>query len=205
MERDMQDNDRPEPPELISAPENHEPVVEESRTDAAQSGASRVDTTPSLQELLKKAELAAQEHYDAWLRAKADAENTRKRAQVDVANAHKYAIESFATDLLAVKDSLEATLAADSASLESLKEGVDLTLKQLGAVFQKFKLTEINPLGEKFDPHQHQAITMLESEQPANTVVHVLQKGYQLQDRVIRPALVTVAKARQEPPEDSSG
>jgi molecular chaperone GrpE len=205
MERDMQDNDRPQPPELISAPENHEPAAEESRTDAAQSGAPRVDTTPSLQELLKKAELAAQEHYDAWLRAKADVENTRKRAQVDVANAHKYAIESFATDLLAVKDSLEATLAADSASLESLKEGVDLTLKQLGAVFQKFKLTEINPLGEKFDPHQHQAITMLESEQPANTVVHVLQKGYQLQDRVIRPALVTVAKARREPPEDPSG
>jgi molecular chaperone GrpE len=201
----MQDNDRPEPPELISAPDGDAPEVVESPVEAAKSGESRVDTTPSLQELLKKAELAAQEHYDAWLRAKADAENTRKRAEVEVATARKYAIESFATELLAVKDSLEATLAADSASLESLKEGVDLTLKQLGAVFQKFKLTEINPLGEKFDPHRHQAITMLESEQPANTVVHVLQKGYQLQDRVIRPALVTVAKARQEPPEGPSG
>lgn len=160
-------------------------------------GAARPDeVAPSLQEQLRKAELEAEEHRDAWLRAKAEAENTRKRAQTDVANAHKYAIENFATELLAIKDSLEATLSAESASLESLKEGVELTLKQLGSVFEKFKLSEIHPVGEKFDPHKHQAITTVESEQPANTVVHVLQKGYQLHDRVIRPALVTVATAK---------
>jgi molecular chaperone GrpE len=173
-------------PDEVQAPEA-KPQEESARP---------VDTTPSLQELLKKAELEAEEHRDAWLRAKAEAENIRKRAQTDVANAHKYAIENFAVELLAIKDSLEATLSAENASLESLREGVELTLKQLGSVFQKFKLSEIHPVGEKFDPHKHQAITTVESEQPPNTVIHVLQKGYQLHDRVIRPALVTVSAAK---------
>ncbi|HSF46987.1 MAG TPA: nucleotide exchange factor GrpE [Burkholderiales bacterium] len=179
-----------------SAPER---MAENNQTPETkpEPGAARADeAAPNLQEQLRKAELEAEEHRDAWLRAKAEAENTRKRAQTDVANAHKYAIENFATELLAIKDSLEATLSAESASLESLKEGVELTLKQLGSVFEKFKLSEIHPVGEKFDPHKHQAITTVESEQPANTVVHVLQKGYQLHDRVIRPALVTVATAK---------
>ena len=149
-------------------------------------------------ELLRQAESKAQEHHDAWLRARAEADNIRKRTQIELANAYKYAIESIATELLPVKDSLEATLAADSAVLEALKSGVDLTLKQLNAVFEKVNLKEINPIGEKFDPHQHQAISMLPSEKEPNTVINVLQKGYKLHDRVIRPALVTVAK-----PEDS--
>ena len=150
---------------------------------------------PSLEESLKKAELAAQEHHDAWLRAKAEADNVRKRAQTDVANAHKYAIETFSTALLDVKDSLEAALAANNATLESLRSGVELTLKQLNSVFERFRLTEINPLGQKFDPHRHQAITTVESDAEPNTVVQVLQKGYLLNDRVIRPAMVMVSKA----------
>jgi molecular chaperone GrpE len=147
-------------------------------------------------ELLRQAEARAQEHHDAWLRAKAEADNVRKRTAIELASAYKYAIESVAVELLPVKDGLEATLAADSASLESLKNGVELTLKQLSTVFGKAGLKEINPAGEKFDPHQHQAISMLPSEKEPNTVINVLQKGYSLHDRVIRPALVTVAKPK---------
>jgi molecular chaperone GrpE len=162
---------------------------------SAESTAS-AESMPSLEALLKKAELDAQEHHDAWLRAKAEADNVRKRAQADVTNAHKFAVESFASELLAVKDSLEAALAVETATAESMKSGVELTLKQLKAVFDKFNLAEINPAGEKFDPHHHQAITMEESDAEPNTVVQVMQKGYRLHERVIRPALVTVAKAK---------
>jgi molecular chaperone GrpE len=151
---------------------------------------------PDPAELLRQAEAKAAEHHDAWLRAKAEADNIRKRTAVELANAYKYAIESVAVELLPVKDGLEATLAADSASLESLKNGVELTLKQLSTVFGKAGLKEISPAGEKFDPHRHQAISMLPSEKEPNTVINVLQKGYSLHDRVIRPALVTVAKAK---------
>lgn len=134
------------------------------------------------------------EAQDSFLRAKAETENVRRRAQTDIANAHKYAVDSFSSDLLSVKDSLEAALAVTNATTESMKSGVELTLRQLVQVFEKFKLNEVNPLGEKFDPHRHQAISMIEAPQPANTVVTVLQKGYVLQDRVLRPALVTVSK-----------
>jgi len=158
--------------------------------------AANVDTMPGPEVLLKRAELAAQEHYDAWLRAKAEADNIRKRAQTEIASAHKFAVEGFATELLAVKDSLEAALAVESASVESMKSGVELTLKQLRNVFDKFSLADIDPIGQKFDPHRHQAISVVESDAEPNTVVQVLQKGCLLHDRVIRPALVTVAKAR---------
>jgi molecular chaperone GrpE len=164
---------------------------------AAEAGGEKKEALPSLEELLRQAELAAQEHHDAWLRAKADAENIRKRAQTEIANAHKYAVENFSSELLAVKDSLEAALKTENATLESLRSGVELTLKQLVAVFEKFNVSEINPVGDKFDPHRHQAITMVESDQAPNTVVNVLQKGYQLHDRILRPALVVVAKAKE--------
>jgi molecular chaperone GrpE len=145
---------------------------------------------------LKRAERAAAEHHDAWLRAKAEADNIRKRAQVEVASAHKFAVENFAAELLAVKDSLEAALAAEGATVDSMKSGAELTLRQLKSVFEKFSVSEINPQGQKFDPHRHQAIGTLESDAEPNTVVQVLQKGYLLHERVVRPALVMVAKAR---------
>lgn len=154
------------------------------------------ETMPSLEALLKAAELQAAEHHDAWLRAKAETENMRRRAAEDVDKARKFAVENFASELLAVKDSLEAALAAESPSVENMKDGVELTLKQLTAAFAKFNLNDIDPLGEKFDPHQHQAIQVLESDQPANTVVTVLQKGYRLNERTLRPALVMVAKGK---------
>ena len=154
------------------------------------------DIMPSPEELLKAAELQAAEHHDAWLRAKAETENMRRRAAEDVDKARKFAVENFASELLAVKDSLEAALAVESPSVETLKDGVELTLKQLVAAFGKFSLHDIDPLGEKFDPHQHQAIQVIESDQPANTVVTVLQKGYRLNERTLRPALVMVAKGK---------
>jgi molecular chaperone GrpE len=169
------------------APIGEPPLQETPNPDTA---------APDPSELLRQAEAKAQEHQDAWLRAKAEADNIRKRTAIELANAYKYAIESVAVELLPVKDGLEATLAAESASLESLKNGVELTLKQLNTVFGKAGLKEINPGGEKFDPHQHQAISMLPSEKEPNTVINVLQKGYSLHDRVIRPALVTVAKPK---------
>ena len=163
-------------------------------SSAADNDAAAVESMPSLVELLRKAELQAQEHHDAWLRAKAETENVRRRAQLDVANAHKFGVESFASSLLPVKDSLEAALAAQNNTVESIRSGVELTLKQLLAALEKFSLTEINPVGDKFDPHRHQAMSMVESDQAPNTVVQVLQKGYMLHDRVVRPALVIVAR-----------
>jgi molecular chaperone GrpE len=163
-------------------------------TPADAGDAAAKETMPSLEELLKAAELQAAEHHDAWLRAKAETENMRRRAAEDVDKARRFAVESFAGELLAVKDSLEAALADASPSVETLKSGVELTLKQLTAAFAKFNLADIAPLGEKFDPHLHQAIQMIDSDQPANTVVTVLQKGYRLHDRTLRPALVMVAK-----------
>ena len=158
--------------------------------------AREVETMPSLEQSLKAAELQAAEHHDAWLRAKAETENLRRRAADDADKARKYAIESFASELLAVKDSLEAALADAEPSIDTLQNGVELTLKQLASAFEKHKLLDIAPLGEKFDPHLHQAISMVESDQPANTVVTVLQKGYRLHERTLRPALVMVAKAQ---------
>ena len=124
----------------------------EDNPDSGLAPERATETVPSLEEMLRKAELQAQEHHDAWLRAKAEADNIRKRAQLDVANAHKYAGEGFAGELLAVKDGLEAAMATDNASIDSLKHGVELTLKQLTNAFGKFNVRELNPLGEKFDP-----------------------------------------------------
>jgi len=170
-------------------------MQDELNTDTNPADANK-EIMPSLEELLKAAELQAAEHHDAWLRAKAETENMRRRAAEDVDKARKYAVESFASELMAVKDSLEAALAVESPSVENLKDGVELTLKQLTAAFGKFNLNDIHPIGEKFDPHQHQAIQVVESDQPANTVVTVLQKGYRLNERTLRPALVMVAKGK---------
>lgn len=164
--------------------------------DAANEPVAERETLPSLEELLREAELKAAEHHDAWLRAKAEAENIRRRSAEEVTKAHKYGIEKFAVDLLAVKDSLEAALAAENTTPASLRSGVELTLRQLEAVLERQSIRAIDPAGQKFDPHQHQAISMLPSDKEPGTVINVLQKGYLLHDRVLRPALVTVAKAK---------
>lgn len=131
---------------------------------------------------------------DQFLRAKAEADNARRRADDDVAKARKFSIEGFAQDLLAVADSLDAALAIESATAEQLLEGTKATQSQLQSVFERNKLHAIQPaVGEKFDPHQHQAISAVPAAQEANTIVNVLQKGYSIADRVLRPALVVVA------------
>lgn len=175
-----------------------DPVNPENAFEADQASEIKENQQPQpdLEARLQKAEQAAQEHRDAWLRAVADGENIRKRAQTEVANAHKFALESFAAELLPVKDSLEAALTSENITVESLKSGDELTLKQLRSALEKFNVVEINPVGQKFDPHRHQAISMVDADADPNTVVQVLQKGYLLHDRVLRPALVTVAKPK---------
>ena len=172
-------------------------MTEENPSAESVNDTPPVDAMPSMEELLRQAELIAQEHHDAWLRAKADVENARRRAVDDIEKARKFALEKFSADLLAVKDSLEAALATnDNATLESIKSGVEITLKQLTGVFEKNAIKEVNPLGEKFDPNSHQAIGMVDGEGEANTIATVLQKGYLLNERVIRPALVMVVKPK---------
>ena len=171
--------------------------INTENTNEALPDGQEKEVIPSLEEQLRQAELNAQEHHDAWLRAKADAENARRRALDEIDKARKFALDKFAAELLPVKDSLEAALATgDSASIESLKSGVELTLKQLTGVFEKNSVKEINPLGDKFDPNYHQAIGMVDGEGDANTIASVLQKGYALNDRVMRPALVMVIKPK---------
>ena len=163
------------------------------------SAANVPDTDRKLTDLEAKLTEAfgeAEKLREEWLRAKAETENVRRRGAEDVTKAHKFGIESFASALLGVKDSLDAALTVENTSIESFKEGVELTARQLDAVFEKFSLKPIAPdAEEKFDPHLHQAISQVESAQEPNTVVALLQKGYALHDRVLRPALVTVAKA----------
>ena len=149
-----------------------------------------------LEAKLAEAEAQAAKAKDDWIRAKAETENVRRRATEDVAKAHRFGIESFASELLAVKDSLDASLKVDNPAVETYRQGVELTLRQLDAALEKNAVKAIDPQGEKFDPHRHQAISQVESEQEPNTVVSVLQKGFLLHDRVLRPALVMVAKAR---------
>jgi len=150
-----------------------------------------------LAEQLAEALARADQHREAMLRAMAEADNARKRAQTEVGNAYKFAVERFVESLLPVADSLEAALASDSADAPTLRNGVELTLKQLRAALEKESVKEIAPqAGEKFDPHRHQAMAALEADADPNTVIAVMQKGYALHDRVVRPALVTVAKAK---------
>ena len=175
---------------------SQEAQTQQPESVESQAAAHETETMPSLEELLQEAERKAQEHYDAWMYAKAESENIRRRAHEDTDKARKFALEKFSGELLAVKDSLEAALAINTEDVASYKNGVELTHKQLVSVFEKFNIAEVHPVGEKFDPHHHQAISMVEADAEPNTVVQVLQKGYTLHERVLRPALVMVAKPK---------
>lgn len=171
------------------------PAAPEGRpagSEQAQPGDARV---AELEARLAEARAEADKLREEWLRAKAEAENIRRRSQEDVAKAHRYGLEGFSSALLAVKDSLDAALVVENTSIESFKEGVEITARQLDQVFDRFAITAVAPQGQKFDPHRHQAISQVESDEEPNTVVTVLQKGYLLHDRVLRPALVVVSKA----------
>ena len=165
--------------------------------EAAPVGAVPDAPPPSAEQRLAELEARHTDVSDAYLRAKAEAENTRRRADEEISKARKYAIESFAESLLPDKDSLEAAIAMTDAKVEQVLEGVHATLRQLGAALDRNKVLQIAPpAGTRFDPHQHQAISVVPADQDANTVVAVLQKGYLIADRVLRPALVTVAAAK---------
>ena len=149
-----------------------------------------------LEKALATAEIKASESYDQFVRTKAEMENIRRRSAEDVLKAQKFGVEKIADALLAVKDSMDAALVVENTSVESFKTGVELTARQLATVFEKFSIVEVNPVGEKFDPTKHQSIAALGSDQAPNTVVNVMQKGYLLHERILRPALVTVAKEK---------
>ena len=166
--------------------DDRNPEFDTEQTEAA--------STPEAQIEELNAQLA--EAQAAVLYAKAEGENIRRRAFDDIDKARKFALEKFSGELLAVKDSLDGALAVENATLESFKNGVELTAKQLLSVFEKFNIAEVNPLNEKFDPNKHQAINAIESDIEPNTVLTVLQKGYTLNERVLRPALVMVSKAK---------
>ncbi|MCO4875716.1 nucleotide exchange factor GrpE [Paraburkholderia caribensis] len=168
-----------------------EPQAQAQQPDAA-AGEPQAETS-GVEAALAETQAKLAEMQENFLRAKAETENVRRRGQEDVAKAHKFAIESFAEHLLPVVDSLEAAVAHSSDDLVKVREGVELTLRQLTGALEKGKVVALNPVGEKFDPHRHQAISMVPADQEPNTVVAVLQKGYVIADRVLRPALVTVA------------
>lgn len=181
----MQDQENPE---VIPQPEGE-------AAPAAQ--ATPANGEPSLEEQLSATEAKLAEMHDAFMRAKAETENVRRRAQEDVSKAHKFAIESFAEAMVPVRDSLEMALKVEAPTVESIKEGVEMTLKQLTTAFEKNRLVEVMPAqGEKLDPNKHQAVAVVPADQEANTVVSVLQKGYMIADRLLRPAIVTAAQAK---------
>lgn len=166
--------------------ENHTP---DTAADAAPAA-----TELSPEQKLADLEARLAEMSDAYLRAKAEVENIRRRSDEEMSKARKFAVEGFAEAMLPVMDSMEAAIARPDARVEQVLEGVHATRRQLAAALERNKVLEINPAtGTKFDPHQHQAISMVPADQEANTVVAVLQKGYSIAERVLRPALVTVA------------
>lgn len=184
----MQDQENQEVP--VSEQTQQQPV--EPAAEAAPAPAAE-----SLEQKLAAAEAKLAEMQDAFMRARADGENIRRRAQEDVAKAHKFAIEGFAEAMVPVRDSLEMALKVETPTIESLKEGVEMTLKQLTAAFEKNRLIEVMPQqGDKLDPNKHQAVAVVPADQEANTVVSVLQKGYMIADRLLRPAIVTAAQAK---------
>ena len=173
---------------MNETPEPQQPAPEGAPADTPQ------PPPASLEAQLADLQARHNEVSDAYLRAKAEAENTRRRADEEISKARKFAIEGFADSLLPVKDSMEAAIAMPDARVEQVLEGVHATLRQLTAALERNKVLAIAPpAGTRFDPHQHQAISVVPADQEAGTVVAVLQKGYLISDRVLRPALVTVA------------
>ena len=170
----------------MQADENNQDQTEELQAEAAS------EATPEAK--IAELEAALEASKASVLYVKAEGENIRRRAMDDIDKARKFALEKFSNELLAVKDSLDAAVLIEATDVQSYKDGIEITIKQLASVFEKFNIAEINPMGEKFDPNKHQAISMLEAAGEPNTVTTVLQKGYTLNDRVLRPALVMVAK-----------
>ncbi len=181
-----------QPQHPAESPENAAPASPEEALAAA--AVAEADALAALTNEVSELKAKNADLAEQFLRAKAEAQNTQRRAEDEMAKARKFAVEGFADSLLPVLDSLEAGLAVQEATVQQIREGAEATLKQLQSALTRNKVVAIAPAaGEKFDPAQHQAISMVPADQPANTVVAVLQKGYLIADRVLRPALVTVA------------
>lgn len=167
--------------------------------DVVNETAGEAFSAEELMDRLDQAEKKATDNWDQLLRTKAEMDNIRRRTQKDLENAHKFALEKFVTELLGVKDSLEMGVSAslqENVTVESLREGSEMTLTMLAGLFEKFNVVEVNPEGEKFNPDHHQAMSMQpNAELEPNTVMAVMQKGYLLNDRLVRPAMVMVSKA----------
>jgi molecular chaperone GrpE len=190
----MSSKQKPVPEDDLAVAQDVSPESEDSEMPEAD--------PQELHAMLTDARNKADEHWDQCLRLQADIENLRKRKERDVANAHKFALEKFAADILPIRDSLEMGLAAvaDSSDAAKLKEGSELTLKMLASAMEKYNIKEVNALNEQFNPEYHEAMSMQEREDvPPNTVVTVMQKGYLLNERLIRPAMVIVSRAASQP------
>lgn len=183
-----------------------ETAADHSAPDAPADAGETAEAENDLALALAQAEAKAQDHWDKFLRATAEADNARRRAEREVTAAHKYGVEKFARELLGVRDALELGLKsadAPEANADSLKEGMTLTLKQLNGAMDKMAIKQVDPVGEAFNPEHHEAVTMIENGDVApNTVIDVMQKGYLLADRLLRPAMVVVAKAPAKPADD---
>ena len=187
--------DLPDPAGATADPRQH-PGQAGQASASRKDGGFPADGNADLKAALAAAEANARESHEQYLRALADMENVRRRAQDDVSKAHKFAIEAFAESMLPVRDSLEMALTVEVPSVENLREGVEATLRQLTHAFERNRVLVLDPLHQKFDPNLHQAISMVPSRDVApNHVVSVLQKGYMINDRILRPALVTVSQA----------
>jgi molecular chaperone GrpE len=181
--------------------ENHQELEEVHSSDESSEPASAEnpagnEADDSLDAQLARAQAKAAENWDHFVRSKAEMDNLRRRNAKDVENAHKYGIEKFANQLLPVVDGMELGLAVEGASAESLREGMELTMKMMQKMMENLGIEEINPINEKFNPEKHQAMSMQPSaDVEPNTVIAVMQKGYLLNDRLLRPAMVMVSKA----------
>lgn len=183
------------------ANQEQDPVIEEHDIEAEMQAEeeSLVQAEDDLIEQLSNAKSKAEENWELLLRTKAEMENLRRRTQIDLENAHKYGIEKFVSELIPVMDSMELGLAAEEASAENLREGMTLTLNMANQMFEKFKIESVDPLNEKFDPERHQAMAAQPTgDVEPNTVIAVMQKGYVLNERLVRPAMVMVSKAAEE-------
>ena len=182
--------------------DNNETIENEATDELAQEDEAKLESpeknADSLEAQLEDAQARASENWEHYLRAKAEMDNLRRRSVKDVENAHKYGTEKFATELLPVLDSMVMGLATENASAETLREGMELTLNMLQKMMEKLGIEEIDPINEKFDPEKHQAMSMQPNgEVEPNTVIAVMQKGYSLNDRLLRPAMVMVSKAAE--------
>jgi len=180
----------------------HESQSDQEEIDSAMDEAAQQDSGEqqsaevSPEQALAEAQQKAEDNWQLYIRSQAEMENTKRRAEKNVENAHKFGLEKFGLELLAVRDSLELGLSVENTDAAKLKEGTELTLKMLTQVLEKFSIMEVNPVGETFDPNLHQAVSMQESaEHKPNTVIAVMQKGYLLNDRLLRPAMVMVSKS----------